>query len=318
MKIVILGNSEFVKHCAEGFLLTGANIAAIVSLTPKLLPLNSFDLGFFAQAKNIPFHAIEDINSEESISVIRSHSPNYLFASWPKIIKESVLNIPSRFVIGTHPTCLPHNRGRHPLHWLMVQGYTESHLTFFKMDSGIDSGDILLQLPFPISLEDTIGDVAHRMNECGFKGARLLGEKLHRNPQGDGISQLQSEGNYWRARTPHDVTLDFRLSAELIIRTVRSFTKPYLCANLLFRNNLLKIEKAESSSLHLSDLELQRIEPGKVLDIHENTLTVKASDSAVALTATSGLPEAIKRGTYIHPPSRYILEYPEVWKGYFS
>jgi len=314
----MLGNSEFVKHCADGFLRTGANIAAIISLTPKLLPLNSYYLGVFAEAKNIPFHAIEDVNSENTISVVRSYTPDYIFASWPKLIDKSVLDIPSRFVIGTHPTCLPHNRGRHPLHWLMVQGYAESHLTFFRMDSGVDSGEILLQLPFPICLEDSIGDVAIRMNECGFTGARLLGEKLHRNPQGDGIPQNQTEGNYWRARTPHDVTLDFRLSGELLIRTVRSFTKPYLCANLLFRNHLLKIEKAGSSSLHLSDLELQRIEPGKVLDIHENTLTVKASDSAVVLTATSRLPEAIKRGTYIHPPSRYILEYPEVWKGYFS
>ena len=72
--------------------------------------------------------------------------------------------MPNNFSIGTHPTALPFNRGRHPLHWVIDLGISETKLSFFKMDEGVDTGNIILQCPFQIDEGDEIEDVNSKMN----------------------------------------------------------------------------------------------------------------------------------------------------------
>ena len=79
------------------------------------------------------------MNSAESLEYIRDKAPDYIFSSWPKLINNDVLAAPRYFVIGTHPTELPRNRGRHPLHWIIDLGIMKTSLSFFMMDQGIDT-----------------------------------------------------------------------------------------------------------------------------------------------------------------------------------
>jgi len=58
--------------------------------------------------------------------------------------KES-LDLPHLGVIDFHPAALPANRGRHPIIWALVLGLQETASTFFFMDEGADSGDIISQ-----------------------------------------------------------------------------------------------------------------------------------------------------------------------------
>ena len=122
MKLVLMGTSEFAIRCADAILESNCEICALMSLPTTVLPDNSADMKQFAQAKNIPFHEIEDVNAPPSIALIRGYAPDYIFVSWPKLLHEQVLAIPRFYCIGTHPTDLPYNRGRHPLHWLIALG----------------------------------------------------------------------------------------------------------------------------------------------------------------------------------------------------
>ena len=73
---------------------------------------------------------------------------DFFVSSWPNLISNKVLKIPKFGVIGTHPTPIPMNRGRHPLHWMIALGISNSKISFFKMDETIDGGNILIQEPF--------------------------------------------------------------------------------------------------------------------------------------------------------------------------
>ena len=46
------------------------------------------------------------------------------------------------------------------------------------MDKGIDRGDILLQVPFTISSDDTINDLNDKMNQAAYEGTINLCKKL--------------------------------------------------------------------------------------------------------------------------------------------
>ncbi len=310
MKLVLLGTSEFALRCADAMLESGNEICALISMPACALPDNSADVSQFAQAHNIPYHEIEDVNASHSISLIRGYAPDYLFVSWPRLLCRDVLEIPHLYCIGTHPTDLPYNRGRHPLHWLIVLGIRHTKLTFFEMDTGVDAGKVLLQIPFEIMDRDTIGDAAVKMNQAAYIGTKMLCERLRENPRYSGEEQDRSKGNSWRKRTPHDVTLDLRMSANLITRIVKSYAPPYPCAYLLFEKDAVRISDAIIVEPDMAADDLKRLEHGRIIYADKNTITVKADDGVVTLIAKNAFPETLLSARYIHPPSCYLLKWP--------
>jgi methionyl-tRNA formyltransferase len=71
-------------------------------------------------------------------------------------------------VVGFHPAALPENRGRHPLIWALVLGLEETASTFFFMDEGADSGDLLSQRRISIEPADDAGSLYARITEVAM------------------------------------------------------------------------------------------------------------------------------------------------------
>ena len=306
MDIVVIGTGYFAIECARGVLDSNARLAALISMPAATLPSNSSDIKSFAESKGVLYYEFEDLNTQEAVSTLRRLAPDYILSSWPKILGIEVLKTPTRCVIGSHPTDLPFNRGRHPLHWLIVQGIRQTKLSFFRMDEGIDTGDLLLQVPVDIGDNDSIAKLTDKINAAAYQGVLKL---LAKDKGYQGHVQDHSRTNYWRKRTPYDVTLDFRMSADQIIRMVRSYSFPYPCANLIFENKVLKISSARIMPGILQAQELQRLEPGKIISIKGDQLTVKAADEAVELKMVGPLPDRMNVAKYIHPPMKYFKDY---------
>lgn len=314
MKFIVLGTSEFTLSCTRALIDSGAEVDALISLPKRLLPLNSVDIYHFAKKKGIPYYELEDINSPRGIRLIKSFRPDYIFSSWPKIIKSRVLGLPKRYCIGTHPTALPFNRGRHPLHWLITLKIPRTKLSFFIMDKGVDTGRVLLQSPFKILAGDTVIDLAEKMNSAAYWGTRELVKRLLKNPGYRGTAQNHRLANYWRKRTAHDITLDPRMPAEVISRIVRSFTLPYPGANLIFEKHVVKITGVSTVKNKAGGQGVERLEQGRILMIKGNKIQIKVEGGIVELTAKDSIPGLLKKAKYIHPPSKYILKWPRELK----
>ena len=318
MNFLILGTTEFTLCCAKALIDVKGQIGAIISMPFHTRPLNSADLAVYAKKNEILYHEIEDINSKSSVELMKGYSPDYILSSWPQIIKKEVLNIPKRYIIGSHPTDLPFNRGRHPLHWLIVQGISETKLSFFKMDEGVDTGKILSKIPVKIAPNDTIRELLWKINKAAYEGIKKLYAEISREPDFEGIEQDNTRANYWRKRTPHDVTIDFRMNCISIVRTVRSFAQPYICANLIFENHIIKIHKAAKVQPTISKYELQRIEPGKIISTANRLIRIKAADGIVELESRGDLPDSLLKAKYIHPPAKYLSRWPQEFLLKFS
>jgi methionyl-tRNA formyltransferase len=88
-----------------------------------------------------------------------------------QILPKAVLEAPARGSINVHASLLPRYRGAAPIAWAIIRGDTETGITTFKMDAGLDTGDILLQEATAIADEETAGALAARLAEIG---ARVL------------------------------------------------------------------------------------------------------------------------------------------------
>jgi methionyl-tRNA formyltransferase len=74
-------------------------------------------------------------------------------------VPEDFLNIPTKGSIQYHPSLLPKFRGPSAINWPIIQGETETGLSIFWPDNGLDTGDVLLQKTTPISDTDSLGSV---------------------------------------------------------------------------------------------------------------------------------------------------------------
>ena len=140
---------------------------------------------------------------------------------------------------------------------------------------------------------------------------------LLKEPDYVGIQQDGTLANYWRKRTPHDVTLDLRMSSSMIIRTVRSFAPPFPCAILIFEGSILRIKGASVSIIDMPADQLIRTEPGRIIEVEDRILRVKAADAVVDLECIEPVPSKLKNAKYVHPPSKYIAEWPAELRAQF-
>ncbi len=168
MKFTVLGTSEFTLCCLKALLNAGQEISSIFSMPKSISPNNSVDITSFAKQNKIIYYEVKDINSSKTLRLLSMHFPDYILVSWPKILKKEVLKIPKYFCIGTHPTALPFNRGRHPLQWIIALGVKKNKLSFFKINKGIDSGNILQQIPILITSNDSINNLNDKIRNISF------------------------------------------------------------------------------------------------------------------------------------------------------
>ena len=86
-----------------------------------------------------------------------------------QIIPQKTLRAPKYGALNIHPSLLPKYRGAAPVPWTLLNKETETGVTIFKMDQGIDTGPILAQEKTSIKPQKTSQDLLNRLFKLGTK-----------------------------------------------------------------------------------------------------------------------------------------------------
>jgi methionyl-tRNA formyltransferase len=97
-----------------------------------------------------------------------------------QILPKPVLDAPRRGSINVHASILPRYRGAAPIAWAIMRGETETGITTFQMDPGMDTGDVLLTSRTPIGPDETAGELADRLSHLGADTLIATLRQLHR------------------------------------------------------------------------------------------------------------------------------------------
>jgi methionyl-tRNA formyltransferase len=292
MKIIYIGSVYFSKIMLKTIIHNGAEVVGIITKNESLFNSDFEDLSIIANEYGLPFYYSHDINDEPTLLWIKKLSPDIIFCfGWSSLIKKNVLKSAPMGVIGFHPSLLPSNRGRHPLIWAKVLGLKKSGTSFFFMDEGADTGDILDQKEFDILFEDNAASLYQKMITNAIQQVESFLPKLQQKnyPR---IKQNKL-GNVWRKRTLVDGIIDFRMTSEALCNLIRGLTKPYAGAHCLFNGEEIKVWDAE-----LAENNDFNLEPGKILRLNEREITVKTSNGAIILTE-HGFNSLPRVGAYI-------------------
>jgi folate-dependent phosphoribosylglycinamide formyltransferase PurN len=87
-------------------------------------------------------------NSEEVVKWTKDNEVDIIFIMVGNILKEQIIKAPKIGIINKHAAILPSCRGIFPFFWAKLTG-VQTGFTFHMVDTGIDTGKILLQVQYP-------------------------------------------------------------------------------------------------------------------------------------------------------------------------
>lgn len=131
---------------------------------------------------------------------------------WPKLVRQPLLQIPRRGCVNTHPSLLPHGRGKHSNFWMIVEE-APFGVTLHLLDEGVDTGPLIAQKAIPYGLEDT-GETLYRAAKKAMPRLSRLCYKRIRTGDLNGRPQVRAQGAFiartsstWRPASSSTATI---------------------------------------------------------------------------------------------------------------
>ena len=279
MKIAVIGCVQFSQAMVEALAsVPGIQLAGIVTLRTSTVNADFQSLEPIGTRLGVPILIADGVTQNTMAAWLAERQPDVIFCvGWSSLLKPPVLKAAPQGVVGYHPTLLPANRGRHPIIWALALGLTETGSTFFAMDEGADSGDILSQERIVIGPDDDAATLYRRLTETARGqivriATGLAAGRAERRPQDHALA------NAWRKRGPLDGRIDWRMSAVAAHNLVRALTHPYVGAHCDWQGRECKIWRTQPAGAAAANLE-----PGKVLARVGRAVVVKCGDAALRL-----------------------------------
>ena len=251
MKIIFIGGVKFSYEILKTILENNWNISVVFSYDDsKKKKISDFiSLDELCSKYNLQNIKIDRINAQNNIEIIKKIEPDIILVmGWSQLLNSEIISIPKIGVIGSHPTELPKYRGRAPIPWSILKGLKTSALTFFFIEEGTDSGDILDQRSFKLSSNDDATSVYKKVESVGKE---MIQDNLTKLQNGNYTRKKQDVSNFienWEKRGPQDGIIDWSRNSQEIHTLIRATTHPYPGAYTIFNGSKLIIWGAEFSN----------------------------------------------------------------------
>ena len=249
-------------------------------LAPPPVKTAALDLGYRVMQP-------PDIRATECIATLNTIAPDFLVVvAFGQILPASILKIPRYGAINVHGSLLPKYRGPAPIQWAIMRGENQTGATTILMDTGVDTGDILLSAPTTIRPEDTSASLHDRLALLRHPN-KDLNEYLIETLEGivDGSvfprSQNHAQATYAPMLNKEHGRIDWQRPAQSIDAQIRALT-PWPGAYCLFENKRIKIHRAQPVPGSTDST------PGTVIPGFPDELRIATGDGALCVLEIQG------------------------------
>lgn len=278
-RICCIGGNLESETALSAILALGADVVSVVVPDGALASRTSdlADVPTLSERHNVRVIRTEDVNSDATISAIAQDSPDYIFVlGWSQLLGRRLLDLPVHYVVGSHPSDLPYGRGRAPIAWTILEGASQTAVTLFQMDEGVDTGGILHK-----ELVD-IPERAHAQDLYELTSATLAAGfvKLYQRMSKYGPPAPQPQGGhatYRHGRRDEDGFLDFKRSALEIDRLIRAASRPYPGAYGFLNADRVRVYRSLG---YRADSDISAV-PGQVIDAEGDWIDVATNGGMV-------------------------------------
>jgi methionyl-tRNA formyltransferase len=195
-------------------------------------------------------------------------------AAYGLILPQAALDIAPRGALNIHASLLPRWRGAAPIQRALLAGDTRTGISIMQMDSGLDTGPVLMQRDLPIAADDDAQSLHDKLAALGAEMIVAALDEIARE-RSRAVAQSAAGVTYAHKIGKADSMIDWKAPAAQIERAVRAL-RPAPGAATLLRNSPLKIWRAGVAEA--------RGAPGTVLEASAAGIVVACNDGALRVT----------------------------------
>ncbi|MGH8212825.1 MAG: methionyl-tRNA formyltransferase [Rhodanobacteraceae bacterium] len=232
-----------------------------------------------ALAAGIPVEQPDSLKWGDAQGRLRGYSPDLIVVvAYGLILPKSTLSIPRIACWNVHASLLPRWRGAAPIQRAILAGDAQTGVCLMRMESGLDTGPVLLRTSTAILSDDTGGSLHDRLSELG---ARVLREGLVRAARGEALPETpqSSEGvNYAHKLDKTEARLDFNASAIALERQVRAFD-PWPVAEAGIAGERVRVWAAQARESGLATRDPG--EPGEIVAASKDGIDIACGEGVL-------------------------------------
>ena len=221
-----------------------------------------------AEQLGLNVHKTNKIDEEALNAIRQSNADKAVIVAYGAMIPQEALSALPWW--NLHFSVLPEWRGATPLQHSMMHD-TGIGISVFEIDSGLDTGPLISQLPLSFLENETAGEALIRFTE---EGSNLLIRSLEENPQ-----PMIQEGSSSLAPkiTRLDAKINFEENAADLIRFIRA-ANPEPMAWAIQNGEPIRIIFASATTSSLDSGKLRGV--GEIYKSDDNEIMVQCGDKS--------------------------------------
>ena len=226
LRLAVMGTTGFVLPSLEALLGAGHEIAAVYTQPPRPAgrgqQLRRTPVHEAAEQLGLPVRTPRTLKDAEAQAEFAELAPDLaVVGAYGLLLPQPVLEAPRLGCVNLHASLLPRWRGAAPIERAILAGDTETGISIFRMEEGLDIGPVYATQPLPICPTTTSAQLHERL-------AALAAEMVPSVVQGIAVGALaavpQPEAGvtYARKLARDEGRLSFAEPAELVERRLRA------------------------------------------------------------------------------------------------
>lgn len=172
MKFVFFGTADFGLPTLQSLIDAGHSVSAVVTNPPKPagrgLKLRKSPVHLYCEDRDIaPVLTPDSLKDPEFLETLKEFEADIFVVVAFSILPEVLFSIPPKGTYNIHAALLPNFRGPAPIQRAIETGAKESGVTLFRIDRGVDTGNIILQKKVEIEDRETTPSLYEKLSQLG-------------------------------------------------------------------------------------------------------------------------------------------------------
>lgn len=248
MKMAFATCVQLGLSCIEEIYRIGGDLDLLITLKDEKAKHKSgrIYLDGISEKYDIPLLKISNINDKEVIDALKEYEIDWLFIiGWSQIAKKELLETTIYGCIGMHPTLLPIGRGRAAIPWAILRDLERTGVTMFKLDEGVDTGEIIGQGIIDLGNDITAAELYKKVNDMHITLISKYWDDIVANNI-KLIKQNEESATEWPGRKPEDGEIFSDMTMGEAEKLVRAVTHPYPGAFYRTEDKTIRIWSAKT------------------------------------------------------------------------
>lgn len=167
-----MGTPEFAVATLRALVENDYNVVAVVTQPDKPVGrhgsvLQASAVKQYALEQGLPVLQPEKMKDPAFVAALKSYGANLQVVVAFRMLPEIVWDMPEYGTFNVHAALLPQYRGAAPINWAVINGETRTGVTTFFLDKDIDTGRVIMQLPFDIADDYNVENVYDGLMNLG-------------------------------------------------------------------------------------------------------------------------------------------------------